>query len=1420
MTNERFTNPFPGLRPFESNEDHLFFGRDGQSDELLRRLRRSRFLAVLGTSGSGKSSLVRAGMLPSLYGGLMTQAGSGWRVALFRPGHDPIGNLAAALSGPGVFDADGDDAGLQKTITEATLRRSALGLVEATRQARIPPNENLLVVVDQFEEIFRFRRTSKREGPEDEAAAFIKLLLEAKRQTEVPIYIVITMRSDFLGDCSQFRDLPEAINDGQYLIPRMTRDQRREAITGPVAVGGGEISGRLVNRLLNEVGDNPDQLPILQHALMRTWNFWLQDRKNGEPIDLRHYDAAGTMSDALSRHADEAYDELPDEKRRSLAEKLFKSLTEKGPDNREIRRPSRVKEIAAIAEASPAAVIAVIEPFRRAGRSFLMPPESVPLDAESLIDISHESLIRGWERLRKWVDQEARSAQIYRRIAETAALHREDRAGLWHDPDLALALRWRAENRPNAVWAQHYHPDFDGAMAFIDASKEANEAEIAERERQRRRAVRRTRIFATVLGVAFLISLGFGIFAFDARNKAYAARNEALVQRNQAEVARKEAVEQRGKAVEERRKAEIANAEAQHSAEVAEKEEQRAEAAAKIADEQRVAAEAASERARQAQVVAERRRQEAERSAQESRRAAIFASKQGSEHNSVTTQLADRLIELTPPAEAANWRAYKATALTQLHRHDAARDESTKVLEEIGDNFGALTNRGYMNLIALRTDDALRDFERAKDLDPQSSLAYLNVSVAQGNLKKYDEAESSIRKAIEWYRPFYFDGLFDSLVSEDITAATHRSVIVAYGNEFDAALRYELANIAMFQGSPDFEQKVEAADRYADKSATLVEGYLTALNWAWYQERKAPGDYGALAAQGHLWQRSGYDDWARYYFMRFQCSHQEQKDARYGLVAKWVDRRLKSLPRNAAVDCLTPPSNIRDRRTRVYEADELGSAGRYKEALSLLDSGLREDPTNIELLLTRARYRKWSGDLEESDENKNKYYEGSRQDFAVALKLVDHDEQKASYKPIVYSWWADFGPLLVEMDDAQRKNYFEKTLELGPANAYAMSELSNLVAKTDPQRAIKLLERSVKFYPTADKYYRLAQLQNDSGNHQQAFQSIKLAISLQSNSIEFYKERERAETDPALGISEVERKRHLAAGYAEIGDAFLKQLKIAEAVRAYQSGLEILSAAEKLTRSEAVANDIIIIKAKISRSWEIGKTSRTPQYTLSRILSINGDAGLTREVIVDRGRDDGLEVGAEGIMLSAYSSSDQHERKVQIIGSAKVLRVDPRQATVSVIMTDAKGDGLVRLGDLASLSTRVPPLPYRSVLWRLAGFHITLTDQDKNRVFNDNRRLYLDETPELVDETLNLMASDVRKTAVALANLEIMSRKIESGRFKGKTLREVLDQTTAQDITGALEYVARYPATYDGGEWKITVIYTSWVLDGAPEVQR
>jgi tetratricopeptide (TPR) repeat protein/energy-coupling factor transporter ATP-binding protein EcfA2 len=547
-TKRGVTNPFPGLRPFETDEYLLFFGREGQSDALVERLERARFLAVVGTSGSGKSSLVRAGLLPALRGGMMSGAGAGWRVAIMRPGHDPIGNLAQVLAAEGVFARD--DSGLGRAeaeaVIEATLRRGSLGLVEAAASARMGEREKLLVVADQFEELFRFRAArAGSQATDDDAAAFVKLLLEAARQREVPVYVVLTMRSDFLGDCAQFQGLPEAINDGQYLIPRMTRDERRFAIVGPARVARGKMTEPLVNRLLNDVGDNPDQLPILQHALMRTWDYWLSHRHDSEPVGLEHYLAVGTMSDALSGHADEAYNELPDERSRRVAELLFKALTERGTDNRELRRPTRFDELCEITEATPEEVAAVVEVFRRQGRSFLMPPAGVALEPDTVIDISHESLIRNWERLRGWVKDEAEGARIYRRLADAAAAHRAGEGGVLDDVTLGWVNRWRERYRPNRAWGVRYHPGYDEAMAYLEESQAARAAEAEGRERQRQaevererrereqaevfaaaqaRAARRFRLVAVVLGVVFLGALAALVAAVVAERRAASAQ--------------------------------------------------------------------------------------------------------------------------------------------------------------------------------------------------------------------------------------------------------------------------------------------------------------------------------------------------------------------------------------------------------------------------------------------------------------------------------------------------------------------------------------------------------------------------------------------------------------------------------------------------------------------------------------------------------------------------------------------------------------------------------------------------------------------------------------------------------------------------------------------------------------------------------
>lgn len=474
------SNPFPGLRPFAKEEADLFFGRDKQSDELVQRLASRRFLAVVGTSGSGKSSLVRAGLLPSLEGGFMAEAGAHWRIAILRPQDDPIRFLAHSIVDSGVLSHLSLARPAAEDVAETTLRRSSLGLVEAVRLGRLEIHENVLIVVDQFEEIFRFADLAKHRDAGDDAPAFVNLLLEAASQREVPMYVVITMRSDFLGDCARFRHLAEDVSDSQYLIPRLTRDELHAVITGPIGVRGGRITPSVVQYLLNDIGDDMDQLPVLQHALMRTWEHWERNEPEGRSIDLGDLTAIGGMEEALSRHADEAFESLATDWERKIAERAFKCLTERGPDNREIRRPTPVARIATIASADTSEVIRVLDVFRAPGRSFLMPPGDVELEGESVIDISHESLIRQWGRLRAWVEEESESRTTYLRLVDAARLRHAGRGGLWGEPDLTYAQQWQEREAPNAAWAERYAPGFDAAGAFLRDSEAAHAAAAAQ----------------------------------------------------------------------------------------------------------------------------------------------------------------------------------------------------------------------------------------------------------------------------------------------------------------------------------------------------------------------------------------------------------------------------------------------------------------------------------------------------------------------------------------------------------------------------------------------------------------------------------------------------------------------------------------------------------------------------------------------------------------------------------------------------------------------------------------------------------------------------------------------------------------------------------------------------------------------------
>jgi len=498
------SGPYPGLRPYEREESSIFFGREELCNELLDKLSVTRFLPIVGPSGCGKSSLVRAGMLADLRIGFMPGSKDHWKVAEMRPGDQPFKNLADSLQKKSAF-------GHEVNISLDRLRSGLGEFIDVMEEVGFPENTNLLLLVDQFEELFRYRSggTSNRRGAiessRDEADTFVSLLLALSEQQVLPIYVVITMRTDFIGDCAKFNRLPEAINRGLFLVPRLTKLQLQRAIVEPARVFDCEVEDGLVNRLLRDVGTDPDDLPLMQHVLMRIYN-QAEDKK----LTYQKYVDVGGFDSALSEHANEAYNQLTEEQK-PIAEKLFRCLSTREIDHgRDTRRPTKLGEIAEVCIEEPAEdkekkkvqlkkiledLTDIVDVFRQPRYSFITPlvSKEKKLESDTILDISHESLIRQWKpTLEEWIKAETKSASDYFQLEKNAKRwKKEGKKTKWLEPMpyLQISLDWKKRENPTPAWAERYkfldkeEKNFDLAMEFLEESENAfKRKKIAEEQ--------------------------------------------------------------------------------------------------------------------------------------------------------------------------------------------------------------------------------------------------------------------------------------------------------------------------------------------------------------------------------------------------------------------------------------------------------------------------------------------------------------------------------------------------------------------------------------------------------------------------------------------------------------------------------------------------------------------------------------------------------------------------------------------------------------------------------------------------------------------------------------------------------------------------------------------------------------------------
>ncbi|HEY5096179.1 MAG TPA: WD40 repeat domain-containing protein [Candidatus Eremiobacteraceae bacterium] len=633
--------PFPGLRPFDFEDRDIFFGREDQIYSLFRLLEHSRFIAVVGSSGSGKSSLVRAGLLPVIQEESQGSGGRTWRFATLHPGDAPLDALARAVA---QLAQEGDeDFEIRRDRTAFALKRSSFGLTKTLDEIPVLEGKSVLLVVDQFEELFRYAATTGRGRAgdalwRDEATNFVQLLLEATRSRSSSVNVLITMRSDFIGDCAQFHGLPEAVSAAQFLVPSLTRDQREDVIRKPIEKAGASIDATLVELLLNDAGSEIDQLPVLQHCLARLWD---RTESEGAPgtmphLGLTQYQSIGTISGALSKHADEVMASLPGLE--LAVEQVFRALSEVDKEGRATRRALLLSRLLAETGVPKDELLRVLNRFRADDCSFIVPPASAlpVLRDESRIDVVHEALLRRWTRISAeqthtfdgriqtgWLAAEDADGRFYRALL--ALLEAESGSNSVTLPLDQVEARWRWwKSRPRTeAWAERYggraasvESLFQNSLAALALERaREEEAERREREQERRkieadesakrerlehqaevdrmradaaqRLTHRTRLAAIAMCVIALLALSMAGVAWFAQTRAVAALDEAVKAKTAADSATKTAQTMEGQANTANQNEAIAARRERAAAQRASSEARRADTQATIAKQQR-----------------------------------------------------------------------------------------------------------------------------------------------------------------------------------------------------------------------------------------------------------------------------------------------------------------------------------------------------------------------------------------------------------------------------------------------------------------------------------------------------------------------------------------------------------------------------------------------------------------------------------------------------------------------------------------------------------------------------------------------------------------------------------------------------------------------------------------------------------------
>ena len=506
-------NPYKGLQAFQEADADDFFGRQRLVERLLSRLgdeaESPRFLSVVGPSGSGKSSVVKAGLIPSLRSGALNGSDD-WFITEMVPGTHPLEEIEAALLRIAVNPPDS---------LLALLNEDARGLARAVKRV-VPGDNEVLLVIDQFEEVFTMVED------EQERAHFLNNLLEAAADPRSRVRILLTLRADFYDRPLLYPEFGELVRQSTEVVLPLNAEELEQAIRNPAERVGLQLEPGLVTAIIGDIGEQPGALPLLQYALSE-----LYERRDGNRLTTEAYEASGRVIGALARRAEELYKQA-DSQGQLLIRQLLLRLVTLGEGTEDTRRRVQQLELLSGEDARDEHMLAIIQ---RYGKYRLLTFDRDPTTRTPTVEVAHEALIRQWPRLRGWIESNREDLQIQRRL--TVATQEWLNAGQdasflasgarlsqfesWAE-DTELSLNQQEQDYLHSSLAERQEREAE------EAARQAHEATLERRSRQR------LQLLVVVMALAVVVALLLSGFAFSQRDVAQRSAVTATVAQGQA----------------------------------------------------------------------------------------------------------------------------------------------------------------------------------------------------------------------------------------------------------------------------------------------------------------------------------------------------------------------------------------------------------------------------------------------------------------------------------------------------------------------------------------------------------------------------------------------------------------------------------------------------------------------------------------------------------------------------------------------------------------------------------------------------------------------------------------------------------------------------------------------------------------------